>query len=44
MGGATLHETGEILGHKSEQTTKRYAHLSTRHKSALSERVMSKIL
>ena len=43
MAGATLHETGEILGHKSEQTTKRYAHLSTGHKSALSERVMSKV-
>ena len=43
MGGATLHETGEILGHKSEQTTKRYAHLSTGHKSALSERVMNKV-
>ncbi|MBT6980831.1 MAG: tyrosine-type recombinase/integrase, partial [Candidatus Marinimicrobia bacterium] len=43
MGGATLHETGEILGHKSEQTTKRYAHLSTAHKGELSERVMSNI-
>ncbi|CAA9892799.1 conserved hypothetical protein [Candidatus Methylobacter favarea] len=43
MNGASLHETAEILGHKSTQTTKRYAHLSTDHKSALSERVMGKI-
>jgi integrase len=43
MEGATLHEAGQILGHKSEQTTKRYAHLSTDHKAALAERVMSKV-
>lgn len=43
MEGATLHEAGQILGHKSEATTKRYAHLSTDHKTALSERVMSKV-
>ncbi len=43
MNGASLHETAEILGHKSVQTTKRYAHLSTGHKSELSERVMGKI-
>jgi integrase len=43
MNGASLHETAEILGHKSTQTTKRYAHLSTDHKIALSERVMDKI-
>lgn len=43
MNGASLHETAEILGHKSTQTTKRYAHLSTDHKSELSERVMDKI-
>lgn len=43
MNGASLHETAEILGHKSTQTTKRYAHLSTDHKSALSERVMDKV-
>ena len=30
-------------GHKSEQTTKRYAHLSTNHKSELTERVMSEV-
>ncbi len=43
MNGASLHETAEILGHKSTQTTKRYAHLSTDHKSALTERVMDKV-
>ena len=43
MGGASLHETAEILGHKSTQTTRRYAHLSTDHKSALTERVMGTI-
>lgn len=43
MAGATLHEAGQILGHKSEQTTKRYAHLSTNHKAALAERVMNEV-
>ncbi len=43
MAGATLHETAEILGHKSTETTKRYAHLSTNHKAALAERVMDQI-
>jgi integrase len=43
MAGATLHEAGQILGHKSEQTTKRYAHLSTNHKAELAERVMSEV-
>jgi integrase len=42
MNGATLYETGEVLGHKSTQTTARYAHLSTAHKSELVNRVMSK--
>jgi len=43
MDGATLYETGQILGHKSQETTQRYAHLSTNHKAALSERVMNKV-
>ena len=43
MAGATLHEAGQILGHKSEQSTKRYAHLSTHHKLELTERVMNEI-
>lgn len=42
MNGATLYEAGEVLGHKSTQTTQRYAHLSTDHKSELVNRVMSK--
>ena len=42
MGGATLHDAAEILGHKSTETTKRYAHLSTQHKSQVAERIMSK--
>ncbi|MFZ2168972.1 MAG: site-specific integrase [Methylococcaceae bacterium] len=42
MNGATLYETGQVLGHKSIQTTQRYAHISTEHKSELVERVMTK--
>jgi integrase len=30
--GASLYDVGEVLGHKSTQTTKRYAHLSTERK------------
>jgi len=44
MAGATLHECAEVLGHRSIQTTKRYAHLSTEHKAKLTERVMTGIL
>ncbi len=32
MKGYSLFQIGEILGHRSVQTTKRYAHLSTDHK------------
>ena len=35
MGGASLHEIGQVLGHKSVQTTQRYAHLSTQHQAVL---------
>jgi integrase len=42
MNGATLYEAGQVLGHKSVQTTQRYAHISTEHKSQLVERVMTK--
>src|SRR5215831_4253490 len=31
MGGATLLEIAEVLGHKTLQMTKRYAHLSEAH-------------
>jgi integrase len=41
MNGATLYEAGQVLGHKSIQTTQRYAHISTDHKSKLVERVMT---
>lgn len=41
MNGATLYETGQVLGHKSTQTTARYAHISTEHKSQLVERIMT---
>lgn len=44
MNGATLYETGQVLGHKSTQTTARYAHISTEHKSQLVERVMTKVV
>lgn len=40
MNGATLYETAQILGHKSTQTTARYAHLSVEHKQALTDRIM----
>lgn len=43
MGGATLHEAAEILGHKSTETTKRYAHLSTQHKSEVAGKIMGKV-
>ena len=43
MNGATLYEAGEVLGHKSVETTRRYAHLSTQHKAELTERIMGAI-
>lgn len=43
MAGATLLEIGEVLGHKSQQTTLRYAHLSTDHKRKLTDRVLGGI-
>lgn len=39
MNGATLQETAHVLGHKSTVTTERYAHLSLKHKQALTDRV-----
>lgn len=44
MNGATLHETAEVLGHKSTETTKRYAHLSTQHKQALTEKILGGLM
>ena len=39
-GGASLAQIGEILGHRSAQTSKRYSHLSTKKKAALAERLL----
>lgn len=44
MNGATLPEIGAVLGHRSAQTTKRYAHLTQEHTHALVGRTMSRIL
>jgi len=41
--GATLYEVGEILGHRSLETTKRYAHLSTQHKQILTDNVFGQM-
>ena len=41
--GATLYETGEVLGHKSLETTKRYAHLDTSRKREVTDRVFGSI-
>ncbi len=44
MGGATLVEIAEILGHKSFQTTKRYAHLSADHKQEVTDRILGSLV
>jgi integrase len=44
MNGATLHEVAEVLGHRSVQTSQRYAHLSVEHKKALTDKVLGKKL
>ncbi len=43
MNGATLYEAGQVLGHKSTQTTARYAHLSVDHKQALTDRILGNV-
>jgi len=43
MNGATLAEIAEVLGHKTLQMVKRYAHLSDQHVSSVVERMNSKI-
>lgn len=43
MGGATLLEIADVLGHKSLQTTKRYAHLSLDHKRELTDRLLGSL-
>jgi integrase len=44
MSGATLHQIGEVLGHRSPVTSRRYAHLSTDHKQELTDRVLGGLL
>lgn len=44
MNGASLVEIAEVLGHKTLQMVKRYAHLSESHVKDLVERVNDKIL
>ncbi|MFV8817151.1 tyrosine-type recombinase/integrase [Haliea sp. E17] len=41
MNGASLIEIADVLGHKSLQTTQRYAHLSIEHKQQLTDRVFN---
>jgi integrase len=41
--GATLLEIGDLLGHRHIAMTKRYSHLTSRHRSALVERVMGDV-
>ncbi len=43
MGVATLYEVGEVLGHRSVQTTKRYAHFPVSHKQRLTGRLLGDI-
>jgi site-specific recombinase XerD len=43
MNGASLAEIGEILGHKTFEMTKRYAHLSEAHTRGVIERMNEKI-
>ncbi len=43
MNGATVAELAEILGHKTLQMVKRYAHLSGAHTSGVLERMAAKI-
>ena len=43
MNGATLAEIAEVLGHKTLQMVKRYAHLSEAHTASVVERMNKKI-
>ncbi|CZR34229.1 Uncharacterised protein [Legionella pneumophila] len=43
MNGASLAEIAEILGHKTLQMVKRYAHLSEAHTSKVVARMNEKI-
>jgi hypothetical protein len=39
MAGVDLHTVGELLGHRTAQMTKRYAHFNVHHKQATVERI-----
>lgn len=43
MNGASMNEIAEILGHKSLNMVKRYAHLSTQHKALVINNMTTKI-
>jgi integrase len=43
MGGATLHMTGALLGHRQSSTTQKYAHLAAGPQQAAAARVASTI-
>ena len=43
MNGASLAEIAEVLGHKTLQMVKRYAHLSESHTLGVVERMNQKI-
>ena len=43
MNGASIAEIAEVLGHKTLQMVKRYAHLSEAHTSSVVERMNKKI-
>jgi len=44
MQGASLLEIADMLGHKTLQMVRRYAHLSEGHKSKLAERIDRQIM
>ena len=44
MGGASLREIGEILGHKAAQTTQRYAHVAESHAQKVLRDMSDKLL
>lgn len=43
MGGATLAEIAEVLGHKTLAMVKRYAHLSDSHTASVVDRMNARI-
>jgi site-specific recombinase XerD len=44
MNGATSPEIAEVLGHKTLEMVKRYAHLSETHTTSVVEKMASKFL